>query len=206
VGGIASKAHSTGLHNAFGPLVAQEYSDPWLINNIIWQNRSFYWDAAYGVFGGIRPDVPMGEPPVYWDLWVYGTAAVEFLNPMYCVITDATGYHASNTAADPSLIDAYVNIYQATSKGAAFGNFVTVAFEPLGLRGNYHISSLSPIINAGLTTPAPAILRSDIDGEVRPNGPATDGADEFYRMSRGEPAGPPAANSGKTKPEKGERT
>jgi hypothetical protein len=190
VAGIAARAHSTGLQAAFAPGYQQQFANPALHDNIIWQNRSFYWDAEYTDFGGLRPDVGMGEPPVFWDLAVYGTLTPELLDPMYSVLTHlevalpgggTAEYDATNTDLDPLFVDPYFNVFQATSKGAAFGNLVTVTFLPTGLRGDYHILPGSSAIDlgGGLYLPMFAELGHDWDGDPRPAGPAPDaGADE----------------------------
>ena len=67
-----------------------------------------------------------------------------------------------------------------SSKGAAFGNFVDIAFEPLGKRGDYHINAGSPAVGQAVATPA-SLLARDIDWQPRPETPGGDpdmGADE----------------------------
>ena len=147
VGGISARAHSTQLQDAFGPGFEQEFSNPTLDGNIIWQNRSFYWDANHRAgFGGIRPDIGDGESPVFWDLGVYQTAGAEVFNPVNGVLTDltitwpdgsVTAYDASNTDADPLFADPYFNELLASGKGAGVGNFVSIVFAPTGLVGDY---------------------------------------------------------------------
>jgi hypothetical protein len=194
VAGISGRVHSTGLQNVFGGGFEQKFSNPVLVNNIIWQNRAFFWDAEYGPFGGLRPDVTglfgPAEAPVFWDLGVYGstTPDIDRLDPRTCILTTLTdvpgapAYHASNITGNPLLRVPYYNEYQATSKGAAFGNFVTVTFKPTGLRGNYHVL-IGPAINAGDNTYTGQFveLGSDFDGQQRPTGPSPDiGADELF--------------------------
>lgn len=193
VGGIHARAHRLNLQNAFGAGYEQEFSNPVLEDNIIFENRSFYWDALYNAgIGGIRPDIAGGELPYYWDLGVTATAAPEILNPMNCVLTSLTAnlpgggtanYNVSNTSADPLFVDgSYFNVYAATSKGAALGNFVNTTFYMPGSYGNYLILTGSSAIDLGAgnylaTFP---ILGLDFEGDTRPLGGASDtGADEL---------------------------
>ena len=179
VAGIASRAHSAGLQAAFGPGFFQEFPNPALYDNIIYQNRSFWWDATFnGGTGGLRPisDIAGATSP-YWDLAVYQTAGPQYLDPRYSVLTSTSGYHPSNTAGDPMLKVPYFNVFAATSKGAALGNFVTVTFTPTGRRGDYHIGAGSSAISLGLGTYSNGI---DYDGSSRPFGGGYEaGADEF---------------------------
>ncbi|RJO74252.1 MAG: hypothetical protein C4523_00975 [Myxococcales bacterium] len=180
VAGIASRRHSKDLLGAFQPSTYQEFSDPYLVNNIIWQNRTFYWDATYnGDIGGLRPDIEGGEDPLYWDLAVYGTLSTEFLNPMYCVLTDPSGYDGANETGDPDFVSDYFNTYEATSKGAAFGNMVTTTFLPITPTGDYHIGSGSSAVGIGSFSAlsVSSRLQNDFDNQRR-RAPVDAGADE----------------------------
>ena len=191
VGGIATYALSTGLQDASPLLGPNAFSNPTLYNNIIWQNRSFYWDATYcNNFGGLRPDVQglcgAAELPHYWDLAVYNTPSNQLLSPTYSILTDGVGANPDGTnqiGADPLFVDPFLNLIEATSKGAALGNFVTVTFKPNGLRGNYHISkATSPAVEQGGSDYLSVFqeLQTDYDRETRPSGSKVDiGADEF---------------------------
>lgn len=198
--GIVSRAHSAAFAAVFGRTVEAQYgvfSNPLLANNIIWHNRSFYFvvdDTQDPPFYGLIPDVEAGTPAVYWDLWVSGTAAPSYLDPQYSVLTDVTGYSATNISADPAFVSEYLNgarnkvvepeITTAIQAMPAFdegGNFIDVRFGPLTSTGDYHLTPVSPAINranGALNTPYPA-LRSDYDAQIRPMGLAPDmGSDE----------------------------
>jgi hypothetical protein len=142
--GIVSRAHSAGLNQQLG--VSNGFSDPDpFTGNIIWQNRSFYWEVGIGLREGT---------PLFWDLGVLG--AVGPMNPVDSVLTSLTGpdgadYSGSgNSIADPLFADPYFNIARgllvlpepttgietavALDEG---GNAIDVAFGPLTLTGDY---------------------------------------------------------------------
>jgi hypothetical protein len=176
--GIVAYALSTGLRAASPLFGENSFSNPTLENDIVWQNRSFYWDAtSCGGLGGLRPDVlglctgPGGttgtpEPPVYWDFWVYGaTDTQQYMSPSYTLFTgnivETTGGTGNiplpgQPAQDPLFVKPYFNLIQGSSKGATLGNFVQITFTPNGLinsqgdlYGDYHIQTGSPAIGAG---------------------------------------------------------
>lgn len=180
VAGIASRAHSDGLRTAM--LGAQTYADPLLENNIVWENRSFYWDAnAIAVLPGGETVLGalVAHPQVYWDLGVYPLDAAMQLHPLSCLLTDATGL-PGNLDGAPAFVAPYFNQNLATSKGAAFGNFVVVTFLPTGLAGDYHLQAGSAAIGGAGPTVADARLAVDFDQQPRPGAtaPADIGADE----------------------------
>ena len=115
--GLVSHATSPALQAAIGnggpvsALKARPFSNPILLNNIVWHNRSFYWkidpdvldpatnQPAYGLYDPIA-DTPAGTSPVYRDLAVietagqgtfdgqYAGAGVDKLSPQYCVLSE----------------------------------------------------------------------------------------------------------------------
>lgn len=176
--GIGANAHSAGLQAAFGNAYRQTYSKPIMANNIIWHNRSFWWDATAN--GGTGALQPAPASPIYWDLAVYGLGSPVRLNPTYGVLTDVTGYSPTNTASNPNLSSAYFNVLKATAGG--LGNLVYVVFSPITQTGNYHILSGSSAISRGTANPLAtlAVLRTDYDRQTRPNGSVDAGADEYY--------------------------
>ncbi|KGJ91582.1 hypothetical protein ND16A_1814 [Thalassotalea sp. ND16A] len=115
--GISSEPHSPALTAAI-PAQSdtnnhREFSNPKrLSNNILWRNRSFYYDAN-GTVAGLVPNLSqsyVGECAVnnsYLDLGVLGNGFI--LNPTSSVLTDTTGYHTSNTDTDPGFGNPYCN-------------------------------------------------------------------------------------------------
>lgn len=160
--GIVARAHSGALTLAIGnaPGVAayKTFSNPTLDNNIVWHNRSFYWQMVEGCDAttsttpcfGLQPVIAAdGSGAVYDDLAVRGTTGC--LNPRNSVLTvlsDAScTYAASNLAADPMFVAEYVNgspgqtiVMPETTTSLATaaaldegGNFIDVRFGPLTL-------------------------------------------------------------------------
>lgn len=191
--GIVSYSHSTALEAEIPNNRKAAYggfSKPTLFNNIVWRNRSFFFstdDTQEPPVYGLN-----NATPYYQDLAVLGTAGS--LNPQYCLLTDATGYAASNIdgVTDPNDLFqfAYVNtdngqtvqqVENTTSIATqpAFdegGNFIQVRFGPLTPTGDYHLVSGADAVDAADAGEAPA---DDIDGDLRPLGGGVDiGADE----------------------------
>ncbi len=181
--GIVSTLHSAELKNVIGsgggPEFNTNFSNPLLYNNILWQNRSFYWDAnqAANATGGLvaNPSLP------YWDLQVLGSTTFK-MSPQYCILTSATGYSSTNrggTANNPRFDTPYFNQLSAAASPGEGGNFIQALFKPLTLTGNYHIQSNSPAINRGSNIYL-SLVPADYDRQSRPNGVLVDiGADEF---------------------------
>jgi hypothetical protein len=188
VAGIASNAHSAQLQAAFGAGFEQTFSDPVLVNDIIWHNRTFYWDAT--INNGLGGLVQI--PALYWDLAVTGTPTPVTMSPTYSILTDGVGATPSATnrigiAGTPNFVKEYFNVYQATSAGTALGNFVTTTFTPTGLTdknnklwGDYHIrptvlfpTPISQAVDAGTGTDprwtalVSSTLGLDFDGDPR---------------------------------------
>ncbi len=166
--GIVSRAHSTTLAD-FLPGGAPDYSMPTrLANNIIHNNRAFSYNLATGL-----------NFEQYDDLAVVGTAVAAQLDPRYSLLTDASGYHASNLSGDPMFVMGYENgkstnnvipedstplTAAATDEG---GNFIEVRYDPVTPVGDYHLLSGSPAINRGYPFTFVSELLTDIDGELR---------------------------------------
>jgi hypothetical protein len=155
--GIATRAHSPELSGIAGAAVG-DFSDPAeFADNIVWQNRKFFFrieegapadPAAPGIWG-LCPDIggsieglvcPGGNDPVYDDLAILGTGTTE---PLEC---DPVGSCILTGDDDPLFIREYVNgnrssvlqpeITTAIQAPPAFdegGNFIRPRFGPLAL-------------------------------------------------------------------------
>jgi hypothetical protein len=197
--GVVARAHTPGLAG----LVGTGFSDPRLENNIIWDNRSFFWDVNKAGGQGLVPAVPPDFNDQ--DLAVLGTTGS--LNPIKCIVTDTTGLDPSNIAANPQFFADYFNggpshlvettILTPIETVVAFdegGNFIDFSMgpltrydDPLGgdgdpgtLFGDYHITVGSPARDAGTSVLGEPLLALDIDGDTRPSDAGVDiGADEI---------------------------
>jgi hypothetical protein len=188
--GIVSRPHSTALA-AILPMGEASFSNPQLVDNIVWHNRSFYFMIDDTVIPAQY--LIMAATPQYWDLAVLGST--ESLNPQYCLLTDTAGYGPTNVSGDPQFLLGYENggrgqtvlpgepttALQPTVAFDEGGNFIKVRYGPLTLgTSDYHISSGSPAAASGsMVTGIPELTR-DYDNEVRPNGAVDIGADEYW--------------------------
>ncbi|MBS2029524.1 MAG: hypothetical protein JST54_16600 [Deltaproteobacteria bacterium] len=170
VAGIATAGHSTTLYLAMtatgsycatapaDPICAP-FGNPMMVDDIVWQNRSFYWDAtANQGLGALLPT----PGRTYWDLGVYPnsntptTPTPQTLSPSYSVLTDGVGATANPTnpiGSDPNFLSSYFNTYSATSAGAALGNYVVATFTPHGILSDYGIGPGSSALGAGSHIP-----------------------------------------------------
>lgn len=198
--GIVSYIHSADIEAGIRSGAARDryrgFSNPSMINNIIWHNRSFNFQIDPiqdpPVFG-LVPDIGAGQPAVFNDLGVLGIAGS--FDPQFSDLTDSTGFHASNISLDPNFVAEYFNgdagqtIQQlefttSIEVAPAFdegGNFIDVRFGPHQPTGNYHLLPGSPAANTGDSGVLGIYsdLTQDIDNDVRPMGTSVDmGADE----------------------------
>ena len=180
IAGVASAAHSAALQAAF-PGVAQEYSDPVLANNIIWHNRSYYWDPAWNSNkGGLR------EPAtLFTDVGVVSIDPLHVLHPMSSVLTDTTGYDSSNVTGDPQLLSTVVNNVEGAAVLDEGGNNISVRFTPLTSADDAYLLDMATAeTSSAFTVGDPSWvcvfseLASDVEQNVRTTGGIEAGANE----------------------------
>ncbi len=142
VAGIVSFAHSPGLVAALGggagPLYAG-FSNPDLRNDIIYDNRSFYFQVNSTTPGdyGLKPNTAN----LNWDLGVVGAAGS--LSPTYSLLTAPTGatniggnpiFHAPYFNGSPAVTIQEVEPTSGVVVQPAFdegGNYIDIKFVPL---------------------------------------------------------------------------
>jgi hypothetical protein len=137
--GISAEPHGAVFATAFGRNTncggntnCNVFSNPYLENNIVYKNRSFYFQVTSGPGSGANPGSPatttlvptliqtsIGACPsgaTYWDLGVLGqsrTTPVLHMNPSYSVLTpdlsNAPYNNSHNQETDPLLAHAYCN-------------------------------------------------------------------------------------------------
>ena len=168
--GIVSYAHSSELQTEFDrfddPTLIR-YSNPVMNNNIIMDNRSFYFSIDTTLdpasFGLVDAGVD--------DFGVLGVGGT--LTSGYSLVTDSTTATTTDLFVAP-----YVNtnngetikqVELTTTIAAqpAFdegGNFIHVRFGPIAPAGDYHLNLGTVAANAGDNTVAP---NDDFDGEPR---------------------------------------
>ena len=130
-GAVFATAFGTGT-NCGGNTNCKAFSNPYLENNIVFKNRSFYFKVTSGPGSGANPGAPatttlvptlvqtsIGACPVgatYWDLGVLGQSEATptlVMNPTYSVLTPDPSNNIYNNnhnqEADPLLAHAYCN-------------------------------------------------------------------------------------------------
>ncbi|MCF8128866.1 MAG: hypothetical protein K9N10_10150 [Deltaproteobacteria bacterium] len=163
-----------------------DYSNPVLVNNIIWHNRSGYNNASLNNGAGGLAANPNG---LFWDVYVPpGENNTRHLNPVRCFLSQQvdpnTGYDygTNNFYVDPLVVDSYVNTLESTTIVDEGGNNISVRYSPLmPAQGNYHIQAGSPardngrsVVSYGFTP-----LQWDFDGQTRNTVMPDVGADEY---------------------------
>jgi FtsP/CotA-like multicopper oxidase with cupredoxin domain len=163
-------------------LTGEPFVMPLLENNIIWHNRTFFWDAAAN--GGLGDLVPDPVSP-YWDLQVFAQGPSAAMDPRHGILTDTADprvpvvYDASNTSMAPAFMSEFLNTLTVAP------NIISPVLEPRTLTGDYHITAGSPAVDMGSNSVLgmfDGALTVDCDGEPRPTGAAADaGADEVQQ-------------------------
>ncbi|UCC30499.1 MAG: hypothetical protein JSU86_20160 [Phycisphaerales bacterium] len=171
--GIAATQHHPRLVSATG----QTFSNPELLNNILWHNHSFSWDGTLNAFqGGL-----VANTPAYWDLQVVGGGTMD---PQYCVLSDTAGYAPTNIAADPNFATEYDNGLLTAALIDEGGNFISIRYAELAVSlGDYHIGAPSQAIDNGGSFPAVPELGTDYDSQPRPAVGSDIGADEVLAVA-----------------------
>jgi len=170
--GILTGLHSQAVIENLG-LSADGFSDPLLLNNIFWQNTAFFLDGS----GGVRSE--------QIDLEVFTPPAPAFLTPNYSLLTVPHGSGTGNIVGSNAHLVDEIDIQFVTVPSISNPAFITIIllFSPDDPLGDYHLTALSPAIDAGSTTDDVPV--SDFDGEVRPQGKGVDmGADETGLLRR----------------------
>jgi hypothetical protein len=193
--GISSEPHTPALAALTpGP---NDFSNPTLVNNVVWQNRAFRYDQSSGE-ARLLPNLsgaPLSCPPgaEHWDLGVLGDAFQ--LSPSFTILTSLSDHGRSyvgsnNTSVAPGFVSEYCNgarsarlLAEVTTLQVApaldeGGNWIDVRYGPLTLgSSDYHIGPTSPARGTASAAAAPGL---DFDGQARPQGgPTPDrGADE----------------------------
>jgi hypothetical protein len=194
-GGVVARVHGQGLGKQItvGPQREfSEFSNPLLADNIIYQNRSFYYDPAlFGVDGGgVTPNTR--DP--YWDLAVLPPTEPLFMEPEYCLLTalsDSTGadYNNNNNIADdPTVVSSYFNTISTAAEPTEGGNLVDITFHPLTKTGDYHLNSGSPAIDTAGGDYIEQFTALELDHDTQPRQASVNpdrGADETNFLPAG---------------------
>jgi hypothetical protein len=196
--GVVSRGHTPAFLAVMTAAGGASFSDPQLVNNIIYQNRSMYFDINLnGGLAGLGPDP---ATPDFRDLAVLGASvAGAKLSPQNCLLTSLTGWDSisyagsGNIEGDPLFLSPYYNGADSqivtgnpTSPGVTIavdegGNPIDLSFGPLTLVGDYHIGGGSPARDSGTNTVLGIPwLAKDYDAQTRPAGANPEmGADEL---------------------------
>ncbi|MDZ7698245.1 MAG: hypothetical protein U5R49_15430 [Deltaproteobacteria bacterium] len=186
--GVVAAVHSQILQTILetsGP-TELDYSNPVLINNIIWHNRSWYNDASLNNGAGGLAANPGG---IYWDLYVPSDQMmVRLLIPSSCFLSQQTDPHtgydygSDNYYEDPLVMDSYTNVGGITTIIDEGGNNIAIYFKPLmPAEGDYHIQAVSPARDNGQSVVPLGFddLSLDFDEDARDVGAPDIGADEY---------------------------
>ena len=190
--GIVSIDHSAELRQLLNCTV-DCFTNPVLINNIIWHNRTFSFNREGPLMLGLCPDIggsegltcseDGGTDAVYSDLGVMGTGDLtDQLNPEFSILSDITGYSPSNMAADPQFKSEYFNGNRITSitdpdsmgssaiqvsvAGDEGGNYIQVRYGPLTLNKVTGANTGEPYGDAHIQLTSPAMDAGQASGTI----------------------------------------
>ena len=210
--GIVSRLHSNALAG-FLPAGEAAFSDPELVDNILWHNRKFYFmvddaDPA-NVLNGLCPDINnsvglncTGGLQLYDDLAVLPLGS-GLLTPFNSLMTDTTGYENKNNISTlPEFVAEYANGNRestvtnpegttALQPVVAFdegGNFIRLRYGPLTQtridNGQLYGDYHIQSISTAVDAGTDVGITDDFDHELRPSGLAVDiGADEVQQVA-----------------------
>jgi large repetitive protein len=167
--GITSETHSAALRAAEG-LPAGSFSDPVLLNNIIWENEAFYLDGT-----GALPSAG------FIDMEVVDVASPPTMTPNYSLLTTPYGTGVGNIdSGSPPGVASAIDLDFIAIPFAGDPAFVTILIKsgPGDPQGDYHLAAGSAAIDAGVTSfGGDSAPTDDIDRETRDTSPDM-GADE----------------------------
>jgi len=192
--GVVSHAHLE--LNLPASAIDPGFSNPVMENNIVWNNRMFYWlldstdpnDVRTGlcpdIGGAVMLDPSCGTTPVFDDLAVVGTGnAADALNCTNCQLTGfgdplfVAGQFNGSRETTTFLPEANTSIAAPPALDEG-GNFIRLRYGPLTQTRNYHVQAGSPVIDASAGG-----VGTDFDLDARPQGSDYDiGADEFVPL------------------------
>lgn len=182
---------ATHAHVDIPLTIGNGYSEPILSDNIIYQNRSFYWKIDSSVIPaitGLCPDIggstglscDPGPNPNYSDLAVIGIGGTLTCND--CLETGGAdplfvkpGFNG-NRMTTMTLNEPGPSAVMAPAALDEGGNFIRLRYGPLTQLFDFHIKNGSPAQDMSVATDIPV---DDIDMEIRADSlPADWGADE----------------------------
>ena len=211
--GIITRAHSLDLAALMAdvtdpglPIDWLTFSDPALVANIVYQNRSFFWLNDVNVpYTGLVPsscwpdycDATLELVVDYTDDLAVLPDGTGVLDPMQSLLTDTLDNQVyigvnGNVTGDPLFVSPYLNgprdsvnfpaVPLTPQTSGAFdegGNFIQVTYGPLMIDGfDYHIQSGSAAENGGGEVTVPLLLQ-DFDNDPRSTTASDIGADEI---------------------------
>jgi len=172
--GIVARVHTPGLAAAIPATYPQYrvFSNPQLVNTIVYENRSFYFDVNTTVDPPDYRLFPAATP--YDDLAVLGAAAGSKLSPKNNLLTTLTGVRGEsytgngNITTNPLFVQQYFNgsrtgsivtpeltTPQAPPAFDEGGNFIKIRFQPLTL---YRVTDQGVLLTTAPCTGTPCLF------------------------------------------------